>query len=159
MGEPKLLLRAPVKHRSVFKFRSASFSPRHVETVLHRFRLNVAFTKAYMLGIGKVNSSTRAECNLTEDAELLIPHYPRYQEATATSWFKAWTLQSVYFNFRMWSDADRIIISARSYIGTNFLFEEHKADVWIVTYTFCFIYFLPAVPFPFFASFCFITVW
>lgn len=61
-------------------------SPRHVETFFHTLRLNVAFTKAHMLRIGKVNYlpsflPTCGHCDVTEDADRLWRHYLRCQAA------------------------------------------------------------------------------
>lgn len=52
--------------------------PRRVEGVLHRLRLNVAFTKSYLFQIRNVGTPHCLHCNVLEDREHLLCHCPLY---------------------------------------------------------------------------------
>lgn len=54
---------------------------RYVETVLNRIIRRCHYQSLHMSCISKPNSSTCAQCKVTEEADHLLGHCPRYQEA------------------------------------------------------------------------------
>lgn len=103
----------------------------------HGLHLNVAFTEAHMFRIRKVNSPTHAECNVTEDADYLQCHCPRYQAAHNS-------LVAPYNRFASTFACARTLAESssypESYIARNCRFRGHRPrDIWNVECSFHFL--------------------
>ncbi|XP_042148312.1 uncharacterized protein LOC121837049 [Ixodes scapularis] len=69
------------------RFRAPRGLPRAAETVLHRLRLNVAYTNSYLYKIGRAESSDCASCGVTHNIEHVLcecKDYSRERELMKT---------------------------------------------------------------------------